>query len=627
MISVVPQETSHKAKIASVAIDSPVPNLDRLFDYLIPEELEDSLVVGARVKVPFGRSKTLQDGFVIAIGESSAFSGKLAHLASMTSSVPVLPESSHSFLRSLAERQACTLGDLLKLAIPSRSVAIEKKFVAENSGYALEKKRTNSALTASLVEPRDNVWVERAITFAARQKSDGFSTIITVPDFRDLSLLKTSFDQAGIDYIDYTSDRKASARYLSFLACLTPGEHIVIGSRASMYAPLQNLGGIYLFDDGDDNLVEPTSPYVHTRDVALVRQSSSGCDLAIEAHYRSTEVQRLVDIGFFTDNTTLFSNPNVAVNDDNAKLPTMAWQLIRGTVLDEGKATLIQVIGKGVARSTYCFDCGERAKCSSCHGPIWIDASNTPKCRWCGLNNLNFKCQSCEGTRLRQGSGGASRTVTEIGKSFPGAQVIESTGDKPILEIKPGKRIVVATPGAEPKVAGGYGCVVILDANAALAKDSLRAQDIAIRNWVNAIALLSGTGTAVVSGLPQKLGQRIALWQLNDIAREELENRKELDFPPALRLASVQGEKAIVSAVISEIDHTKYQILGPISLKSDRTDVDQRFIIKYPYSQGLNLAAEIKSAISKQTAGQTRIGSNGRTSRAIKVRMDDPEVI
>lgn len=613
--------------VAKVAIDSSLPNLDRLFDYAIPSELKSTAIAGARVKVPFGRSKKPLDGFIVEIANESDFSGKLAELSELVSTVPVLPSPLYKTLKSVAERQACSLGDLLKLAVPARSVAVEKKFVAENAGYATSKSRDRARLTTTIIEPRNRVWVDRMIDFAKRQVADGFSAILLVPDFRDQLELKSALAEGQVDYIDYSTDRKGSERYASFLQCLRPGAHVVVGSRNSVYAPLSNLGGIFIFDDGDDNLVEPTSPYTHARDVALVRQSTSGCDLAIESHYRSTEIQRLVEVGFLKDEMTNFKSPEIAVSEDLAKLPTMAWQAVRATALEEQRAVLIQVANKGMARSTYCFDCGVRAQCHNCHGPIWIDSANTPKCRWCSANNLNFKCNECSGTRLKQGAGGASRTVAEIGKSFPGAQIIESTGDKPLLEIKPGKRIVVSTPGAEPRVEGGYGCVVILDGAHSLAKDSLRAKDIAIRNWSNAIALLSENGRAVVSGIPQQLGQRFALWQHREIASEEFANRKELDFPPALRLASIQGEKSAAAEVIQNIDSSRYQILGPISLRSDKADIDQRYVIKYQYSQGAALAAELKAAIAKLTSGAVRVGVNGRTSRAIRVRMDDPEVI
>lgn len=613
--------------MARVAIDSPLPNLDRLFDYAIPHELAQIANVGSRVRVPFGRSKKMLDGFVVEILKESEFPGKLASIAELVSAVPVLPQSSYAFLRAIADRQACALGDLLKLAVPNRSVAVEKKFLLEELGYSTEKKRTSPRLSTSMIEPRRNAWVSSMLDFASYQLKAGFSCILLVPDYRDQSILKQALSMAEIEFVDYSSDRKASERYASFLKCLRPGQHVVIGSRNSIFAPLSNLGGIFLFDDADDNLVEPTSPYTHVRDLALLKQNLTNCDLNFSSHYRSTEVQRLVEIGFLEDETVSFTPPQIAVNEDMAKLPTMAWQAIKEAALDNGLPVLVQVSSKGVARSTYCLDCGERAMCNRCNGPIWIDKSNTPVCRWCSANNLNFKCAFCGCAKLKQGGGGSTRTVSEIGRSFPGAQIIESTGDQPILEIKPGKRIVVSTPGAEPRVQGGYACVVILDAAHALARDSLRAQDIAIRNWTNAIALLSNEGRAVISGVTKELGQRLALWKLRDIASLELAERRELDFPPALRLASIQGDKNSAAEVIEQLKEKDFEILGPISLRSERSDLDSRYVIKYQYAQGAKLANEIKAAIAQLTSGTTRLGKNGRTSRAIRVRMDDPEVL
>jgi primosomal protein N' (replication factor Y) len=48
------------ASVARVLIDSPLPQLDRLFDYGIPEALRESAVPGVRVRVPLrsaGRSR------------------------------------------------------------------------------------------------------------------------------------------------------------------------------------------------------------------------------------------------------------------------------------------------------------------------------------------------------------------------------------------------------------------------------------------------------------------------------------------------------------------------------------------------------------------------------------------
>ena len=39
--------------IAKIIVDHRSKNVDRIFDYLIPEELEDRLEIGSRVLVPF----------------------------------------------------------------------------------------------------------------------------------------------------------------------------------------------------------------------------------------------------------------------------------------------------------------------------------------------------------------------------------------------------------------------------------------------------------------------------------------------------------------------------------------------------------------------------------------------
>ena len=61
---------------AEVIINNNAKALNKIFDYEIPLELEEKLHVGSRVFVPFGRSKTLEDGFVLGIKENSEYANK-----------------------------------------------------------------------------------------------------------------------------------------------------------------------------------------------------------------------------------------------------------------------------------------------------------------------------------------------------------------------------------------------------------------------------------------------------------------------------------------------------------------------------------------------------------------------
>jgi primosomal protein N' (replication factor Y) len=626
------------SSVARVALDSPLPNLDRLFDYSVPEDLRDTLRVGQRVRVGFGRSKKLQDAFVVELAENSEFSGKLADITEVVSTVCVLPQNLYKLCRALADRQASTLGDVISGAVVSRSVAVEKKFVAANPTLAQRPtEERNPKLEALLAQPTlvsskfatqpIPGWIDSLLLAAQATLENGESAIIIAPDFRDLAQLREVIASSSLaaNFIDYAADQTGSKRYGAFLNCMTEAAHLVVGSRSAAFAPLQNLGLVAIFDDGDLNLQEQQSPYAHARDIALLRQTVELCDLLFVSHSRSCEVQRLIDLNYLVERENRFASPNISFDESISRVSTLAWQTIREATASG--AVLVQVAAKGTARSAYCQQCSTRALCKNCNGPIWIDAQGMPRCRWCNAQNLDYRCGDCGTQRLRQGFGGSTRTVSEFGKAFAGVQVLESTGDNPVLEISSGKKIVIATPGAEPNVAGGYEAVIILDAQTALSKDSLRASEDAVRSWSNAIAKMKPGGRAVLAGAPQQLGQRFALWQQREIARDELDNRRELEFPPHLRLASIEGPLEVITNISSDIKLPNVQVLGPIQVRGNQGEQNMRFVLKYAYSAGADLSEAIRAAQLKLTSGLTKTSSTGRISRAVRVRMDDPEVI
>ena len=67
--------------VAEVIINSIAKDLNRIFDYNIPEDLEKQVKIGSRIFVPFGRSKALEEGFVINIKETSEY--KIKDIASI----------------------------------------------------------------------------------------------------------------------------------------------------------------------------------------------------------------------------------------------------------------------------------------------------------------------------------------------------------------------------------------------------------------------------------------------------------------------------------------------------------------------------------------------------------------
>jgi primosomal protein N' (replication factor Y) len=616
--------------VARVAIDSPLPQLDRLFDYEVSEAISSVITIGARVRVPFGRGAGLTDGFVVELVENSDFNGKLARVEELVSPAQVLTTEIYQLCRAVADRQAVTIADVFKLAIPTRSVAVEKKWLAERTStesarFAPAKQGERSFV---FIEPRTNefgpIWVQQLVSRAIANLEAGHSTILVVPDYRDQAVLlselanKTSTENV----VDYTSQQTNSLRYSAFLRCLNEPPAIVVGSRAALYAPVSNLGEIVIWDDGDSNLQEPTSPYTNARDVALIRQSQAGVNLLFAAHSRSSEAERLVEIGYLKDISIPFAVPKLAISETNARVDSLAWQAIR-RALELGDSVLVQVSSRGHSVSAYCSGCGDRAKCLNCAGPLWIDSQNQPRCRWCNAHNLGFSCPACSDRGLKQGRAGATRTSAEFGKAFPGTKIIESNGDNRLESVPPGKKIVVSTPGAEPRVEGGYGAVVLLDCNELLSRDNLRASEDAIRIWSNAIALMKTGGLAVAVGLQGFIGQKFALWSQAELARHEYLSRAELRFPPFIRMASLSGERDLLNKVLEALP-ADIEVLGPMPAATKNSAAeDWRALIRYEYSQGANLAATLKAQVLLATAGSKRVSAkSGRAQRPIQIKMD-----
>ncbi|MEV4189551.1 primosome assembly protein PriA, partial [Streptosporangium canum] len=113
--------------VARVAVDTPLPHLDRPFDYLVPATVDADAVPGARVRVRFAGK--LVDGFLLERLEASEHEGKLARLEKVVSPEPVLTPEIVALARAVADRYAGTLADVLRLAVPPRHAKVEAEAV------------------------------------------------------------------------------------------------------------------------------------------------------------------------------------------------------------------------------------------------------------------------------------------------------------------------------------------------------------------------------------------------------------------------------------------------------------------------------------------------------------------
>ena len=119
--------------IAEIIINSNVKNLNKTFDYKIPKELEEKVTIGSRVLVQFGNIKTLEEGFVIGIKESSNY--KVKEIKKIEESY--LNEEKINLAKWIARRYFCNLSDAIKLMLPpgTTSKLIENRVKEKNINF------------------------------------------------------------------------------------------------------------------------------------------------------------------------------------------------------------------------------------------------------------------------------------------------------------------------------------------------------------------------------------------------------------------------------------------------------------------------------------------------------------
>lgn len=606
--------------VARVVAESNLIQLDREFDFLVPDHLRDEVRVGQRVKFEIGRSKKVYTGFISQLAVSSEYA--TSEISEIVSTKPVLMPELLRFARQVADRQCVALGEILALAIPDHMPRIsvpesthvkasQNPFPAPKLDASLTKRAAvlSGARYLSFDGERYPDWALLIAHQVIEKLIQGHSSIVILPEQSQINVMRTLLKAGGFadQLAVFGAGQKKSERYQNFQKCLDLDTVIALGTRTAIYAPVSNLGLVALFDDLDDSLREQGSPFTHARELALMRALES--DLLLVANYRSVEVQRLVEIGYVSDHSLLGAPPRIAFSEPSARMDSASFELIRERV--EQGPILVLLPRKGSSPAAFCFGCGERLGCHSCGGPIWEPSAGSYGCRVCRRGFTS--CKACGAARAKSGRAGSSRTVAELGKAFPQTLISEATAEKQPSKILESRHIIVSTPGSSPVAPNGYAAVLILDCDIWLSSHSLQAEQIAIRDWMEAIELLSDTGRAVIAGVPAELGQAITLSQHRQLAKVAYRDASALSLPPAVRVAHLEATSDVLIAALEELRQVGVQEL--------RTELGENSsaLVRFSYQLGSKVSEILRRQALKANA--RLVGSNKR--RGLRIAMDD----
>ena len=103
--------------VARIAVSDAVFSMDRPYDYLIPDTLEDRVQPGVRVHVPFGNGNRTREGIVLSLSAHSD-RDRLKSVCAVLDDAPVLTPAQIQLALFMQRRFFCTVYDAIKAMLP-----------------------------------------------------------------------------------------------------------------------------------------------------------------------------------------------------------------------------------------------------------------------------------------------------------------------------------------------------------------------------------------------------------------------------------------------------------------------------------------------------------------------------
>lgn len=148
--------------VVKVLINTSVKTLNKVFDYLVPMDLENDIEIGKRVAVSFGRSKNQEEGIIVKIIYDEDYESKgyeLKEISSVLDEYSYIDEDKLSLAKYISHIYFCNVYDALKLMLPPGTGS-------KNSSKSLKTKKNKRVLLNYSTEEIESFIEDGKITSA-----------------------------------------------------------------------------------------------------------------------------------------------------------------------------------------------------------------------------------------------------------------------------------------------------------------------------------------------------------------------------------------------------------------------------------------------------------------------------
>ena len=436
-------------QITEVAI--PVP-LHNTFDYLCKEKV----VIGSRVKVPFGSKKVT--GIVLSHKEKSSFS-KLKEVEEVIDHEALLSKEILEFLTWSANYYHYPIGEVLSNAIPKNlrngKPALLKKpseahvklsstdiqLTTEQSFAINEVLKSSSEFNGFLLHGvTGSGKTEVYLNITERLLKTGKQVLVLVPEIgltpQMISRFKERIEGQVVAVHSQLNDTQKQDAYL---LAKNGDAKVILGTRSAIFTPIPNLGLVIVDEEHDNSFKQQSNFRYSARDLSFMRAKFANAPLILGTATPSLETLKNV-IEKKLARLTLTSRPGEAIMPsidliDMRSQPSepLSKPLIARIkhYLSESRQVMLFINRRGYAPIYYCTECGWQSECTSCDSRLVYHRSiNRLKCHHCGLEKSpESSCPSCSSKELKILGYGTERLEENLESFFPSTEIIRIDRD------------------------------------------------------------------------------------------------------------------------------------------------------------------------------------------------------
>ncbi|MDA2945173.1 MAG: hypothetical protein O2925_05580 [Actinomycetota bacterium] len=390
---------SPRPAVVRVLCDSSGP--DRTFDYLVPEERSDDVMVGSVVRVDLHGRRI--GGWVIAVDPIDALElDRLLPIRKVTGRGPsadVVDLAEWS-----AHRWAGRRSHFLRSASPPRAVVS-----IPPTRYSSLRPEPRSPATTRLIARGGGVLrlppasdVLPAIWSALAHGP----TLVIVPGVDDAAVMAGRIRRAGVTVALLPDEWDRAAG----------GVDITVATRTGVFATLANLGCIVVVDEHDERLQSESAPTWHARDVAIERGHQAGIPVVMISPVPTPEARRTSAIEAPDRQREVAGWPHIDVvdpTDHDGPARNRVSSALLAEIRNDGRRVLCVTNTTGRSSLLACRSCRELTRCETCESVMAQTSDGDLACRRCGASRPAV-CSWCGSSAFINLRPGAARFAREL---------------------------------------------------------------------------------------------------------------------------------------------------------------------------------------------------------------------